>query len=71
VSLSLRSFHVFFIAVSIGLSLWVGAWGIASYQSGGGAGSLALGVLFLVVGFVLVLYFLSVRKKLKDLGPEE
>ena len=70
-SLSLRSFHVFFIAVSIVLSLWVGAWGVASYRSGGGAGSLGLAALFLVVGFVLLLYFVRVRKKLKDLGPEE
>ena len=70
-SLSLRSFHVFFIAVSIVLSLWVGAWGVASWRSGGGAESLALAVFFLVVGFLLVLYFVRVRKKLKDLGPEE
>lgn len=70
-SLSLRSFHVFFIAVSIVLSVWVGAWGVASYRSGGGASSLALAVLFLVVGIVLVLYFVRMRKKLRDLGPEE
>ena len=70
-SLSLRSFHVFFIAVSIVLSVWVGAWGVANYRSGGGTGSLVLAALFLVVGFVLVLYFVRVRKKLRDLGPEE
>jgi hypothetical protein len=71
VSLSLRSFHAFFIVVSIALSLWVGAWGVASYRSGGDAGSLVLAVFFLVVGFVLLLYFVRVRRKLKDLGPEE
>jgi len=70
-SLSLRSFHVFFIAVSIALSLWVGAWGIQSYRSGAGAGSLAVGALFLLVGFVLAVYFVRVRRKLRDLGPEE
>jgi hypothetical protein len=70
-SLSLRSFHVFFIVVSIVLSLWVGAWGVATYRSGGGAGSLALAGLFLLVGFVLVLYFVRMRKKLRDLGPED
>lgn len=70
-SLSLRSFHAFFIVVSMALSLWVGAWGVLSYRSGGGAGSLVLAVFFLVVGFVLLLYFVRVRKKLRDLGPEE
>jgi hypothetical protein len=70
-SLSLRAFHGFFIVVSIALSLWVGAWGVQTYRSGGGAGPLALAGLFLLVGFVLVLYFIRVRRKLRDLGPEE
>ena len=70
-SLSLRSFHVFFIAVSIALSLWVAVWGVSSYRAGGGLGALGTGLFFLLTGFVLLLYFVRVRRKLKDLGPEE
>jgi hypothetical protein len=70
-SLSLRSFHLFFIAVSVLLAAWVGAWGVQSWMATRSPGDLALGVLFFVLGFVLILYGLRVRRKLRDLGPEE
>ena len=70
-SLSLRSFHLFFIAVSVLLAAWVGAWGVQSWRSTRSLGDLALGVLFFVLGFVLIVYGLRVRRKLKDLGPED
>jgi O-antigen/teichoic acid export membrane protein len=70
-SLSLRSFHVFFIAVSILLSIWVGVWGIASYRDGGGASGLALAALFLVVALVLFIYWVRVRRKFREMGPED
>lgn len=70
-ALSLRSFHLFFIAVSILLAVWVGAWGVRSWMATRSLGDLALGALFFVLGFVLVLYGLRVRRKLKDLEPED
>jgi steroid 5-alpha reductase family enzyme len=70
-SLSLRSFHLFFIAVSVLLAVWVGAWGVQSYLTTKSAGDLALGVLFVVLGFVLLLYGRNVRKKLRALAPED
>lgn len=70
-SLSLRSFHLFFIAVSVVLAAWVGAWGVQSWMNTRSLGDLALGVLFFALGFVLILYGLRVRRKLRDLGPEE
>ena len=70
-SLSLRSFHLFFIAASIALSAMVGVWGIRSWRSTGAGGDLALGAFFIVVGILLALYGLKVRKKLRDLGPED
>jgi hypothetical protein len=70
-SLSLRSFHVFFIAVSILLSVWVGVWGIDSYRSGGGVAGLVFAALFLLVGFVLLIYWVKVRRKFREMGPEE
>jgi hypothetical protein len=63
-SLSLRSFHLFFIAVSVLLAVWVGVWGVQSYLATKSAGDLALGVLFFVLGFVLLVYGRNVRKKL-------
>jgi len=70
-SLSLRSFHLFFIAVSILLSAWVGVWGIGNWREGGGASGLALGALFLAVGAMLVVYFVKVRRKFREMGPED
>ena len=63
-SLSLRSFHLFFIAVSVLLAVWVGVWGVQSYLATKSAGDLALGVFFFVLGVVLLLYGRSVRRKL-------
>ena len=70
-SLSLRSFHLFFIAVSILLTVWVGAWGVQSYLATRNGGDLTLGLASLAAGVVLVVYGLRVRRKLRDLGPEE
>jgi len=70
-SLSLRSFHVFFIAVSIALSAWVGAWGIAAWRRGEGASGLVLAALFLAVGAVLVVYFVRVRRKFRAMGGDD
>jgi hypothetical protein len=63
-SLSLRSFHLFFIAVSVLLAVWVGVWGVQSYLATRNTGDLALGAFFFVLGFVLLVYGRRVRKKL-------
>jgi hypothetical protein len=65
--MSLRAFHLFFIAVAIGLSLWVGAWGVQEYLGGAGGARLGMAVLFFVLGGVLAVYGLRVRRKLRDL----
>lgn len=63
-SLSLRSFHLFFIAASVLLAVWVGVWGVQSYLATRGAGDLALGAFFLVLAVVLLVYGRRVRRKL-------
>lgn len=70
-SLSLRSFHLFFIAASVLLSVAVAGWGIRSWMDTRAGADLALGGFFLVVGILLALYGLKVRKTLRDLGPED
>ena len=70
-SLSLRSFHLFFVAASVLLAAWVAGWGIQSWRAGGGADDLALGVFFLVLGVVLLVYGVKVRRKLQAIAPDE
>jgi hypothetical protein len=70
-SLSLRSFHLFFISISVALSAMVVAWGVQSWLASRQPGDLALGGFFFVAGIVLAVYGLKVRKKLRDLEPEE
>ena len=70
-SLSLRSFHLFFIAVSVLLAAWVGVWGVQSYLATRSVGDLALGVVFFLLGFVLLLYGRRVRRKLRALAPDD
>jgi uncharacterized membrane protein len=69
--LSLRSFHLFFIAVSVALSALVVVWGVRSWRLTGSSSDLAFGGIFLVVGIVLALYGFQVRRKLRDLDPED
>ncbi len=66
--MSLKVFHVFFIAVSTLLSLWVGAWGVQSYRAAGGASHLALAVVFFALGAVLLVYGRYALRKLRAIG---
>ena len=65
--MSLRVFHIVFIAVCIALSAWVGVWGIRDYMAERSVGALALAIVFLVGGLVLVLYGRKAFDKLKEL----
>ena len=66
--MSLKSFHLIFIVASILLGLGVGAWGIREYQAKGEIGALILGILFLLMGGVLLIYGRRMLKKTKDIG---
>ena len=66
--MSLRVFHVLFIALSIALSAMVAGWGVQQYLTLGDRGGLALAALFFVVGLALVLYGTKYFHKLKELG---
>ena len=70
-SLSLRSFHLFFIAASVVLAAWVGVWGIQSWQANRSGSDLAVGLLFFALGVVLLVYGLRVRKKLRAIAPDD
>ena len=66
--LGLKSFHIFFICVSILLCLMVGAWGFQRYSQAGEAMGLALAIFFFVSGGALVVYAIRYFGKLRRLG---
>jgi steroid 5-alpha reductase family enzyme len=70
-SMSLRSFHLFFIAASVVLAAWVGVWGIQSWQANRSGSDLFVGLLFFALGVVLLVYGLRVRRKLRAIAPDE
>jgi hypothetical protein len=65
--MSLRVFHIVFIIVCVGLSLWVGVWGIRDYMAERNVGALTLALVFLVSGVVLIVYGRKAFEKLRDL----
>ena len=66
--LSLKGFHIFFIAVSILLGMFVGGWGVRQYLLNDQLGSLMLGALFFVSAFILLAYGLNFIAKVDELG---
>lgn len=66
--MSLKAFHLVFIAASILLAIGLGVWAVDAYLSRGEAGSLVLGGVACLLGAGLILYGRRVRVKFKRLG---
>jgi hypothetical protein len=66
--LSLKGFHIVFMAVSILLGMFVGGWGVRQYLLNDQLGSLMLGALFFVSAFILLAYGLKFIRKVDELG---
>ena len=66
--MSLRIFHLVFIALSILMAALVGGWGVNRYLADGGAGDLALGLGFFLSGAVLLVYGVNVLRKFREIG---
>jgi hypothetical protein len=64
---SLRLFHVLFIALSIALSAVVSAWGVQRFLDRGESSGLVLAVVFIVAGLSMVVYGSRYFQKLKEL----
>jgi hypothetical protein len=64
---SLRAFHILFIALSVALSATVAAWGVQRYLADSDSGALALAGTFFVAGLALVVYGSRYFQKLKEL----
>lgn len=59
--MSLKFFHIVFIVLATLVSLFVGVWGLRNAQP-------ILGVVFLVLGAVLVVYGLRAYQKLRSIS---
>ncbi|HVT02851.1 MAG TPA: hypothetical protein VHL58_05690 [Thermoanaerobaculia bacterium] len=65
--MSLKVFHLVFIAASVLLSFGVGVWELRFYTVTRSASELSMAVLFLVMGAVLVGYGLHTFQKFKEM----
>ena len=66
--MSLKAFHVFFVAVSTLCALGFGAWAIADYLRTGSGTVLAMGILGFLAAVALVWYGLWFLRKLKNVS---
>lgn len=66
--MSLGSFHLVFISLSILLALGAGVWGMNEWSAERSVTALVFGILSLISVPVLAVYAVRVREKLKALG---
>jgi hypothetical protein len=65
--MSLKAFHILFIALSILMSALVGAWGIERYLQDGSTAGLALAAIFFFSGLALVGYGVRFWRKVREI----
>ena len=66
--MSLKAFHIVFIAASIGLSFGLGVWCLKAYADEGEQSSLIWSIASFVAGLALIVYGWIVLKKLKKIS---
>ena len=66
--MSLKAFHVVFVISSILLCFGFGAWAIHARLHGGSLLNFVLGLVALVGGVALMVYFKAVLKKLRNIS---
>jgi hypothetical protein len=65
--MSLRRFHIVFIAVSVMLAAFVAAWAVQQYQSAHAIGYVATAALSLAAGGGLIAYGAAFQRKTRTL----
>lgn len=63
-SLSLKTFHIFFILVSIALAFGFGVWAVDAYIESSDSTDLTMGILSILVGVALIVYGVKFFRKL-------
>jgi hypothetical protein len=66
--MSLKAFHVVFIAVSTILCIGFGIWAILEYRTTRSVGTLLWGIVSLIAAIVLIVYGRWFWAKLKNIG---
>ena len=66
--MSLKAFHIFFIAVSVLLAFGFGGWSLVRYADAAPVLYLVMGVLSLIAGVLLILYGIRFLRKLRHVG---
>ena len=67
IEMSLRAFHLLFIALSVVLTAFFGAWAIGQYQSAHEIGYAVTGIVSLASGVGLAAYGAAFQRKTKHL----
>ncbi len=65
--MSLRLFHLVFIAISVVLAAFCAAWATGMYRTAHDAAYLAAGVMSAIAGVVLIAYGASFQRKMRRL----
>lgn len=66
--MSLKAFHIAFIAASVLLALGYGVWEIQAYRAEGSVVNLSLGLLAVLAAVGLILYGRRFLRKLKNVS---
>ena len=66
--MSLKIFHLVFIALSILMAALAGGWGVNRYLADGSTSGLVLAVSFFLAGVALVAYGVKVVRKFREIG---
>ncbi|MCH7812905.1 MAG: hypothetical protein IID40_02675 [Planctomycetes bacterium] len=66
--MSLKAFHVFFVALSVLLAAGFGGWALNEYRNEGGVANLILGVTSLLGGIGLIVYGRWFLRKLRGVS---
>ncbi len=67
--MSLTSFHILFVGLSVALAFAFGAWAFAIYWSpAGSVGYLGTGIASVLVAWALAIYLVAFIRKVRRLG---
>ena len=66
--MSLKIFHLVFIALSVLMAAVVGGWGVNRYLVDGSSSGLTLGLGFFVAGAAMLVYGVKVMRKFREIG---
>ena len=65
--MSLRGFHLFFIAIAVLLALWLAVYEYQAFQQGRSAIDLAVCIFEVVLAVAMTVYGVSFRRKTKGM----